>query len=68
DSQPTGTEQNQCRAPIQAQTVPDTGGLDPAIHLLRQMLYAEEMDPRVKPAGDGLGRCGALSQIDLNML
>ena len=30
-------------------------GLDPAIHLLRKkFLVAEQMDPRVKPAGDGV--------------
>jgi hypothetical protein len=27
-------------------------GLDPAIHLLRNKLLANPMDPRVKPAGD----------------
>jgi hypothetical protein len=27
-------------------------GLDPAIHLLRKILLAKRMDPRVKPAGD----------------
>jgi hypothetical protein len=32
DSQPSGIEWNQCRAPYQAQNVPDTRGLVPAIH------------------------------------
>src|SRR5579871_163978 len=32
DSQTPGTEQNQCRALIQAQSVPDSRGLDPRIH------------------------------------
>ena len=31
DSQPAGSEKNQCRAFIQAQIVPDAGGLDPAM-------------------------------------
>jgi hypothetical protein len=30
-------------------------GLDPAINLLRKMHFANQMDPRVKPAGDGAG-------------
>src|SRR5712671_2017101 len=30
-------------------------GLVPAIHLLREMLLAKGMDPRVKPAGDPCG-------------
>jgi hypothetical protein len=31
-------------------------GLDPAIHLLRQMLLRRRMDPRVKPGGDACGK------------
>src|SRR6266403_4761386 len=30
-------------------------GLDPAIHPLGQNFLAKKMDPRVKPAGDGVG-------------
>jgi len=42
-------------------------GLDPAIHLLRKKLYTKEMDPRVKPAGDGVGWASA-DQIDRDSL
>src|SRR5262249_57035289 len=30
-------------------------GPDPAIHLLRETLFAKKMDPRVTPAGDAYG-------------
>jgi hypothetical protein len=36
-------------------------GLDPRIHLCK--IYAQQMDPRVKPAGDG-GGSRAPIQID----
>jgi hypothetical protein len=42
-------------------------GLDPAIHLLREMHYTKEMGPRVKPAGDAVVAAGP-SQINRSML
>jgi hypothetical protein len=37
---------------ISTETSPVIAGLDPAIHPLRKKALCEEIDPRVKPAGD----------------
>jgi hypothetical protein len=48
DSKPSGTEKNQRRALLQAQNVPDSRGLVPAIHAFSRQMR-EDVDAGTRP-------------------
>jgi hypothetical protein len=56
ENRPHSLDESKLARPLRSSLSAVIAGLDPAIHRLgEKALVAEQMDPRVKPAGDGLG-------------